>query len=275
MNYSANELQEFFKKIHDDHGYDFRNYAIDSMARRIKFAMETMGIKSLPELTLQVHKNLPFFNELLQFLTVPTTEMFRDPTLFTTFREKIVPILKTYHSPRLWIAGCSTGEEVLSYAIILKEEDLLDRCIIYATDINNYRLQFARNAIYGIEKMKLNSENYNASNGRSSLSDYYNVHQNYVRFDSSLLDNVTFSQHCLVTDSSFSEFQYISCRNVLIYFNKILQDRVLHLFDDSLGTLGFLALGGREELRFSDVAKKLSEFGNGNIFRKKEISNGF
>ncbi|MNP26087.1 Chemotaxis protein methyltransferase [compost metagenome] len=188
---------------------------------------------------------------LLQYLTIPVSEMFRDPEHFLAIRRDVVPLLKTYPSIKVWIAGCSTGEEVYSMAILLREEGLLERTIIYATDINPRSLEKARQGIYPMENVRGFTANYQKAGGLCSFADYYTAAYGNAMFDSSLRENVTFADHSLATDSVFSETQLISCRNVLIYFNKKLQERALGLFHESLCRRGFLVLGSKETLDFS------------------------
>ncbi len=266
--FSDEEFKSFVHHLLTEHSHDFTNYTQDSLKRRLEFALINMEIESLPTLNENLLKKPSALNQLIQYLTVSTTEMFRDPKFFITFREKIVPVLKTYPYPKIWIAGCSTGEEILSYCILLHEAGLLERTSIYATDINNISLQAAKNGIYKLSKMKANSQNYIQAEGTAALSDYYNAEYDFAIFNKNLLKNVTFSNHCLATDYSFSEFQMISCRNVLIYFNRELQNRAVGLFHESLVDLGFLALGGREDIRFTEFANRFEIYEEQNFFRK-------
>jgi len=191
------------------------------------------------------------FMQLLQFLTIPVSEMFRDPGHFLALREEVVPLLRTWPSIKIWIAGCSTGEEVYSMAILLREEGLLERTILYATDINPHSLEKAKQGIYSMQSMHGYEENYRKAGGRRDFNEYYTAAYGNAIMDSSLRDNVTFADHSLATDSVFSETQLVSCRNVLIYFNKDLQDRALGLFHESLCHRGFLLLGSKESVDFS------------------------
>lgn len=266
--FSDDEFQSFLQYILHHHYQDFTNYAQESLKRRLEFAMINMGIPSLAALKENLTQTPGSVGQLVQYLTVSTTEMFRDPQFFITFREKIIPILKTYPYPKIWIAGCSTGEEILSYCIFLDEEELLEKTSIYATDINGISLQTAKNGIYKLSKMKAYSHNYLLAQGKRSLSDYYHVEYDYAIFNKRLMQNVTFSNHCLATDYSFSDFQFISCRNVLIYFNRELQNRTVGLFYDSLVDLGFLALGSREDIRFTSFANQFEIYENQIFFRK-------
>lgn len=190
----------------------------------------------------------------MEQITVNVTEMFRDPGFFLELRKQVLPVLATYPLIRIWHAGCSSGEEVFSTAILLQEMNLLHKSVIYATDINESVLEKARKGIFPLKYMQQYSQNYQQSGGQQEFSRYYAANYEYVKFTDSLSEKIIFAAHNLVTDRSFNEFQLIICRNVLIYFNKELQDKVLHLFSDSLEQLGFLALGAKETLRFTSVA---------------------
>jgi chemotaxis protein methyltransferase CheR len=196
------------------------------------------------------------FGRLLQVLTIPVSEMFRDPTYFRALREQVVPVLRTYPSIKVWVAGCSTGEEVYSLAILLREEGLLARSILYATDINPASLERARRGIFGLDDVRKYTANYQQAGGQRAFSDYYTAAYDGALFDRSLADNITFADHSLATDSVFSETHLVSCRNVLIYFNRRLQDRAFGLFHDSLCHRGFLGLGSKETLDFSSYADR-------------------
>jgi len=254
------EVKLLLQAVYEKYSHDFRDYAMSSIKRRLTSALAHFGMENLSNLQDKILRDPSFFLSLLQFITVPTSEMFRDPGFFLTLREKIVPILRTYPSLKIWIAGCSTGEEVYSYAILLKEENLIARTTIYATDINPVSLHKAEQGIFPAERMKDFSVNYQKSGGKGSLSDYFSVAYNSALADKSLRQNVVFADHSLATDSVFSEMQLISCRNVLIYFNKDLQDRALGLFYDSLSHKGFLGLGSKESLRFSAYGNRFDEF---------------
>ena len=207
--------------------------------------------------------------QLLQYLTIPVSEMFRDPEHFLAIRQEVVPVLKTYPSLKIWIAGCSTGEEVYSMAILLREEGLLDRTIIYATDINPRSLDKAKQGIFSMESIRGYTSNYQKAGGQRSFADYYTAAYDHAIFDKSLCENVTFADHSLATDSVFSETNLISCRNVLIYFNKNLQNRAFGLFHESLCHRGFLMLGSKETLDFSDYSKAFAPvFKQERIYRK-------
>lgn len=266
--FSEIEFNKFIDFMYNNHHYNFLNYSKDSLKRRLVFCLDRMNLMNLDHLQDKLLYDPSLANQVVQFITVNTTEMFRDPQFFQVFRNKVIPVLKTYPYPKIWIAGCSTGEEVLSYCIILHEEGLLDRTMIYATDINLQALKIAKNRIYELERMKIYSNNYLRAGGHNSLVDYYDVHNDFIIFSKKLLKNVTFADHCLATDFSFSEFQYISCRNVLIYFDRTLQNRVLNLFLDSLIDLGFLGIGTMEDIKFTDTKDQFEQWQIPNIFRK-------
>ncbi|MDB5755539.1 MAG: chemotaxis protein CheR [Massilia sp.] len=248
------ELRMLIEAVYSQYNYDFRDYAGASQKRRVLHALREMNCDSISALQARVLHDPAAFSRLLQYLTIPVTEMFRDPSLFAALREQVIPFLKTYPSLKIWIAGCSTGQEVYSMAILLREEGLLERAILYATDINAESLEVARRGVFPLEQMQLYTENYQNAGGKRAFSDYYTAAYGGALFDKSLVENVTFADHSLSTDSVFSETHLISCRNVMIYFNKRLQDRVFGLFHESLCHRGFLALGSKESIDFSSYA---------------------
>ena len=250
------ELRLLIEAIYLKYSYDFRDYSSASIKRRVNHALSQLECKTISALQEKVLHNPSAFMQLLQCLTIPVSDMFRDPSHFLALRQEVVPLLKTYPSIKVWIAGCSTGEEVYSMAILLREEGLLDRTILYATDINPYSLDKARQGIFSLENVRAYTHNYQQAGGQRSFADYYTAAYGYAIFDKSLCDNVTFADHSLATDSVFSETQLISCRNVLIYFNKKLQDRAFGLFHESLCHRGILALGSKETLEFSAYGKQ-------------------
>lgn len=257
--------------IYSQYSYDFRDYAGASQKRRVIKALAQLGYPTIPALQAAVAQDPAVFMQLLQYLTIPVSEMFRDPSFFLTLRQQVVPVLRTYPSLKIWIAGCSTGEEVYSLAILLKEEGLLDRSLIYATDINPKSLAKARLGIYSLASIQGHTANYQAAGGRQAFSDYYTAAYEAAVFDKSLRDNVTFADHSLATDSVFSETQLVLCRNVLIYFNKKLQDRALGLFHESLSHRGFMGLGSKESIDFSAYAAHFDPLDRPErIFRKLE-----
>src|ERR1700685_3680908 len=240
--------------------YDFRGYAEASLKRRLSTAPSRCGCKTLSQLQDKVLHEPATFTAVLSLLTVPVSEMFRDPSYFLSLREKVVPILRTYPSLKVWVAGCSTGEEVYSLAILLREEGLLERTLIYATDINPQTLQKAEAGFYDIGRIAAFTDNHQRSGGRSSLSDYYIAGYGRAVLDKSLRRRIVFSDHSLATDSVFAEVHLVSCRNVLIYFNRDLQDRALRLFREALCRKGFLGIGSKESLRFSAESKSFGDF---------------
>jgi chemotaxis protein methyltransferase CheR len=256
-------IAAFLEAIHARYHYDFRHYALASIKRRLKAAEAAFAVESLSRLEALVIDDPAAFGVLLQYLTVQTSDMFRDPSFFSTMRTAVVPLLATYPSLRVWVAGCSAGEELYSMAILLREEGLLERTILYATDINPEALRKAEAGIYAIGRIPGFTENHRAAGGRGSLSDYYSAAYGSAVFDRSLRKNVVFSDHSLATDSVFAEVQVVSCRNVLIYFDRVLQERALGLMKDSLCRRGFLGLGAKESVRFSSHGASFSELVRG------------
>lgn len=254
------EIQLLLEAVFLRYHYDFRHYARASIKRRLLQARLHFGVSTITGLQERILHDPDMMGQMLGFLTVQVSEMFRDPSYFRALREQVLPHLKTYPSLKVWIAGCSTGEEVYSMAILFKEEGLLDRTIIYATDINPHALAAAKAGIYPLDRIRKFTENHQKSGGRSSLSDYYTADYGRAVFDSSLRANVVFSDHSLVSDAVFGEMQLISCRNVMIYFDRALQDRAVGLFKDSLSRNGFLGIGSKETLRFSRHADAFSDF---------------
>ncbi|NHZ97854.1 CheR family methyltransferase [Massilia sp. CCM 8734] len=248
------ELRLLMEAIYLKYSYDFRDYSGASQKRRVHHALHQMDCASISELQSRVLHDPDAFMQLLQYLTIPTSEMFRDPSYFQALREHVVPHLRTYPSLKIWIAGCSTGEEIYSMAILLKEEGLLERSIIYATDINPHSLERARKGVFALDRMRAYTASYQMGGGRAAFSDYYTAAYDGALFDRGLVENVIFADHSLATDSVFSETHLISCRNVMIYFNRKLQDRALGLFHESLCHRGFLGLGSKESLDFSSHA---------------------
>jgi chemotaxis protein methyltransferase CheR len=250
------ELRMLIEAVYLQYNYDFRDYTGASQKRRVLHALREMGCDSISALQARVMHDPAAFSQLLQYLTIPVTEMFRDPSFYAALREHVVPVLRTYPSLKIWIAGCSTGQEVYSMAITLREEGLLERAIVYATDINPQSLDTARRGVFPLEQMQLYTENYQAAGGKRAFSDYYSAAYGGALFDKTLMDNVTFADHSLSTDSVFAETHLVSCRNVMIYFNKRLQDRVFGLFHESLCHRGFLALGSKESIEFSSFGAR-------------------
>lgn len=253
------EIRLLLEAIFQQYHYDFRGYSMASIKRRLSQARQAFGCEKFSQLQDMVLHDPSILPQLLSYLTVQVSELFRDPHYFKTLREKIVPHLKTYPSLKIWIAGCSSGEELYSFAILFHEEGLFERSMFYATDINPEALRRAEAGVYGLDRMQIFSSNYQKSGGKSSLSDYYTAAYGVAQFDKSLRDRVVFSDHSLVTDEVFAEMHYISCRNVMIYFDRALQNRAIGLFKNSLTHRGFLGLGTKETLRFSEHANAFDE----------------
>lgn len=264
------EIRSLLEKIYRQYQYDFRDYALASLKRRLALAVDQLGCRSLSVLQERILDDRSLFAAVLQYLTVPVSDMFRDPAYFLALRQKVVPVLRTYPSLKIWVAGCSTGEEVYSIAVVLKEEQLLERTLIYATDINPESLARAEKGVYALDRFRQFTENHRLSGGRGSLSLHYLAAYGSAILDKSLRKRVVFSDHSLATDSVFAEVQLVSCRNVLIYFNRALQDRALELFRDSLCRKGFLGLGAKETVRFSAHAGKFSDLDSlARIYQKR------
>jgi chemotaxis protein methyltransferase CheR len=240
--------------------YDFRGYAMASLRRRVGAALPALGCATISALQEKVLHDSGTLSSLLRFLTVQVSDMFRDPAFFRTLREQIVPELETYPSIKVWIAGCSSGEEVYSWAIALSEVGLLDRTLLYATDINPEALAKAEAGVYPLDRVATFSENYRVAGGKGSLSQYYTAAYGAAAFSRSLRSHVVFSDHSLATDNVFAEVQVVSCRNVLIYFDRPLQDRAVGLFADSLCRRGFLGIGARESIQFSPHSACFKEY---------------
>jgi chemotaxis protein methyltransferase CheR len=245
------EVQVLLEAIYQHYGFDFRGYALGSLKRRLWRRAYAENVETMSALQDRVLHDPAVMERLLLDLSINVTSMFRDPTFFCALREKVVPLLRTYPYVRIWNAGCSTGEETFSLAILLREEGLYERTRIYATDINDKVLERARDGAFPIEKMRLYTENYIRAGGTESFSSYYTSDGGTARFNSDLLDQVVFAQHNLVSDAPFNEFNVIVCRNVMIYFGKKLQDRVHELFYESLDPFGILALGHKESIKFT------------------------
>jgi chemotaxis protein methyltransferase CheR len=258
-------LEAVYRRYH----YDFRSYAPTTVIRRLNQAREHFKAPTLSALQEKVLHDPAVFHELLGFLTIQVSEMFRDPAYFRTLREKVVPHLKTYPSLKVWVAGCADGEELYSLAILFREEGLEARTIFYATDVNPGALKKAEAAIYELDRIPLFTANHRQSGGRCSLSDYYTAAYGAAAFDKTLRERTLFSSHSLVSDAVFAEVHLVSCRNVLIYFDRGLQDRALGLFRDALVHGGFLGLGAKETVRFSRHAESFSDFSQPErIYRK-------
>lgn len=249
-------LEAIFLKYH----YDFRGYSMASIKRRLQQARDYFHCATYSQLQDKILHDPALMTQMLSYLTVQVSELFRDPPYFKALREKVIPHLRTYPSLKVWIAGCSNGEELYSFSILFREEGLEDRTMFYATDINPEALRRAEMGIYPLERIKLFTENHQLSGGKSSLSDYYSTAYGAATFDASLRKRTLFSDHSLVSDQVFAEVQLISCRNVLIYFDRDLQDRAIGLFKDALSYKGFLGLGAKESLRFSKHSDAFADF---------------
>ncbi len=253
------EVRLLLEAIYQRYHQDFRQYSMASLKRRLTLACAQLRCESYALLQERILRDPETFTRLFQFLTVQVSDMFRDPGFFRALREEIVPVLGTYPSLKIWVAGCSSGEELYSYAILLREEGLLERSILYATDISPEALRKAEAGVYAIDRMAAFSENHRASGAKVSLSEYYTASQDWAVMDRSLRKNVVFSDHSLATDSVFAEVQLVSCRNVLIYFDRALQNRAIGLMKDALSRRGFLGLGSKETLLFTEHNKAFLE----------------
>lgn len=263
------DLDKFLETVYQLYGYDFCHYARASLIRRIDLSKEALGCADIAGLTRLVSTDSNAFEQFFISMSVSVTDMFRNPLFYKELRARVVPRLKSWLQPRIWSAGCATGEEVYSLAILLDEEGVSDYQL-YATDYNRQSLATAKEGIYPLERIRGFSENYFIAGGKLSLADYYHARYDYAKMAGRLTDNILFSHYNLVTDFSFSEMQLIVCRNVLIYFDKVLQDRVLRLFYDSLSAGGFLCLGDRESIDFVEVSHHFEPVNSKQrIFRKK------
>lgn len=269
------EIKLLLKAVFLKYGYDFEHYNKAHLKRRILHRLKLSNLKTISELQNKVLWDKNFYLTFLQDLSINVTEMFRDPEFYLAFRKKVIPDLSTYPHIKVWHAGCSTGEEVYSLAIILKEANLLSRARIYATDINKSVLEVAKQGIYSSKEMELYADNYIKGGGQAKLSDYYTSKYGSVIFDKSLSKNVVFADHNLVTDGVFAEVNLVFCRNVLIYFDRELQNNVLSLFTNSIVKRGFLCLGSKENLKFSEseghydvIDEKMK------IYKKVHLANG-
>jgi chemotaxis protein methyltransferase CheR len=265
------ELSLLLEGVYRRYGFDFREYAAASLRRRVWRRVYAEGLTSISSLQDRLLHDPVSMERLLLDLSINVTAMFRDPSFYVAFREKVVPALRTYPFTRIWVAGCSTGEEVYSLAILLQEENLYDRARIYATDINEAVLDRARSGVFPIDKMRDYTQNYIKAGGTRAFSEYYLAKYDGAQFQRSLIENVVFAQHNLVSDRSFNEFNVIICRNVMIYFDRTLQDRVHRLFYDSLMTFGVLGLGHKESIRFSPHEESFEELDpSEKLYRKVE-----
>jgi chemotaxis protein methyltransferase CheR len=263
------ELRLLLEAIYSHYHYDFRSYSRASLRRRVGHALTDLGCPTITRLQERVLHEPPIFRALVRYLTVGVSDMFRDPEYYQAVRNEVIPVLRTYPSIKIWVAGCSTGEEAYSLAILLCEEELFDRTLIYATDINVESLRQAEHGVYSLERIPTFSRNHVRAGGKAPLSDYYTAAYGRAVFDRSLRKNIVFSDHSLATDRVFAEVHLISCRNVLIYFDRELQEQALGLFADSLCRMGFLGLGATETVRFSEQARQFRELAPGtSLYRK-------
>jgi len=266
---TALEIDLLLTGIAERYGYDFRNYARASLTRRVRKALQREGLKSVSNLQNKLLHDEAAAMRFVASISVHTTAMFRDPEVYRLLREQIVPMLRTYPFVRVWHAGCSSGEEVYSLAILLEEEGLYDRCRIYATDMSDIILERARKGVFPLRDMREHTRSYHSAGGKHDFSAYYVTDQQSAVFRKSLSRHVIFSQHNLVCDSAFNEFHLIMCRNVLLYFDQTLRERAYQLFDASLTTFGWLVLGKQESLRFSGHAADYRELCDGmRVYRR-------
>lgn len=263
------EITLLLEGIFQRYGHDFRGYAYPSINRRIKYRMDLEGLSSISQLQQKVLYEPELMKKLLQDFSINVTEMFRDPEFYSSFREHVVPLLHSYPFIRIWHAGCSTGEEAYSMAILLHEEGLYKKSKIYATDMNMDVLEKAKKGIFSFDKMKQYTSNYQKAGGLHAFSEYYTADQYGVKFQPFLSENIVFARHNLASDSSFNEFNVIICRNVLIYFDKKLQNHVHRLFQESLSRFGVLGLGSKESIRFTPYMQYYEELDATNKLYKK------
>lgn len=262
------ELDILINDVFEYHGFDFSGYSRASFKRRVDRLYQLDGFRSFADFLSRVRLDPEYYNRVVEEITVNVTEMFRDPLFYKVLREQILPVLGTKPFIRIWHAGCSTGEEVYSMAILLKEAHLLHKSLIYATDINHSVLNTAKKGVFSLRAMKQYSENYRISGGKNDFSSYFIANYGLAKFDRELSEKMVFAQHSLVSDRSFNEFDLILCRNVLIYFDKDLQQRALELFDESLAKLSFLALGTKESIKYSSIQPKYKQLDREKIWQK-------
>jgi chemotaxis protein methyltransferase CheR len=262
------ELETLINEVYEYYGFDFGSYSRASLKRRVYRVYQLGGFEHFHEFLSKVRSDPEYYKKMVDEITVNVTEMFRDPAFYNILRNEILPLLGTKPFIRLWHAGCSTGEEVYSMAIMLKEAGLLYKSLIYATDINATVLETAKKGIFPLRMMKEYSQNYRDAGGQEDFSNYYTANYGIAKFNEELSQKMVYSQHNLVSDTSFNEFDIILCRNVLIYFDSELQKRVINLFDESLAVLGFLALGTKETIKYSISPGKYKQFEKEKIWRK-------
>lgn len=265
------EIDLLLEGIYRHYGFDFRNYVFSSIRRRIWHRMYTENLSTVSALQEKVLHDPILMKSLLEDFSITVTEMFRDPSFYIAFRKKIIPILKKYPEFRIWHAGCSTGEEVYSMAVLLYEEGIYKNARIYATDINESALETAKQGVFPLKKMKIYTKNYLHSGGTKAFSEYYTVKDENAIFHAFLGENIVFAQHNLAVDHSFNEFHVIICRNVMIYFNSTLQNRVHELFYNSLVLSGVLGIGKKEDIAFTSYSMCYEEMdSNEKLYRKMD-----
>ncbi len=264
------EVDLLLEAIYQRYGYDFRSYARASIDRRVRQFMSSRGVDQISELIPRVLHDMEFFSQLARYFSIAVTEMFRDPFVYRVLREEVLTILRTYPFVKIWHAGCATGEEVYSLAIMLQEEGLYDRVTIYGTDFNDEVLERARQGIYPADRIQEFTRNYRDAGGKRSFSEYYHAQYDSAVLNAELKQRITFANHNLVTDAVFGEMHLVVCRNVLIYFNRELQNRALGLFEESLVRGGFLCLGTKEDLHLTAVAGSFETVDSkARIYKKK------
>ena len=262
------DIEDILSDTMEVYGYDFSGYSRASLRRRIVRLYSMDDFSNFAAFRLQLRSDITYFSRFLEQITVNVTEMFRDPEFYQVLRTRVLPVLGTYPFIRIWIAGCSTGEEAYSITIILKELNLLHKSLIYATDINEKVLSKAAKGYFPLQKMQTYTENYLQSGGDKDFSNYYSANYNLAKFNNELKEKIIFSTHNLANENSFNQFQLILCRNVLIYFERELQIKVLELFNNSLENLGYIGLGTKESLEYSSISKKYERLNGAKIWRK-------
>lgn len=266
------EVDLLLEALYRAYGYDFRSYARASISRRARQFLTNAECSTISDMIPWVLHDEAFFSRLVQCFSVTVTEMFRDPYVYESLRQRVIPVLRTWPHIKVWHAGCATGEEVYSLAILLKEEGLYEKARIYATDFNDSALERAREGIYSLEKIQEGTRNYQSAGGNGSFGQYYKSSYEVANIDKSLRERVTFANHNLVSDGVFGEMQLVFCRNVLIYFDADLKDRVLGLFTESLVNGGFLCLGTKEDLAFSNVKESYEAIDSrARIYKKLDL----
>lgn len=267
------EINLLLEAVFQRYGYDFRSYSRASVERRTRQFVANLGLSCISEIIPRLLRDEDLFSELVQYYSIPVTEMFRDPFVYLAIRREVVPMLRTWHHVKVWNAGCATGEEVYSLAILLQEEGILDRVTMYATDFNDSALAKAKAGIYSPDTIRDATRSYQEAGGKLSFGNYYHSRYDAATMDNTLKERITFANHNLVTDRAFGDMHLIFCRNVLIYFNQELKDRALGLFTESLVRGGFLCLGAKEDLRFSEASRHYEEVNEkARIYRKRDLT---